>query len=216
MIYCNILLKSIQLLCQKLHLTKNCTFAKMKNEYKLYMIMLGCRPQGRFTEQHDIFFGIGTSLKELIPNMKAFWPEAKGKIHIDAWREVTSVDGLKIEILPKGKNFESGNNLFFINLGGYKENEFEEYHYKVLAVAETLAEASKKAKATTFFKHCGFKGATSHIDDKFGIDIDDAFNVKEILSPVFKDNFNILISKNDSNLEEDVLHIGYLKIDKIV
>ena len=41
----------------------------MKNENKLYMIMLGCRPEGRYTEQHDIFFGIGTSLKELIPNM---------------------------------------------------------------------------------------------------------------------------------------------------
>ena len=178
--------------------------------------MLGCRPQGRFTEQHDIYFGIGTSLKELIPSMKAFWPEAKGKIHIDAWREVTLVDSHTIEVLPKNKNTISENNLFFINLGGYKENEFEEYHYKVLAVAETLVEASKKAKATTFYKHCGYKGATSHIDDKYGIDIDDVFNVKEILSPIFKDNFEISITKNESNLQEDILHIGYLRIDKIV
>ncbi|WP_298307606.1 DUF1543 domain-containing protein [Flavobacterium sp.] len=188
----------------------------MKNENKLYMVMLGCRPEGRYTEQHDIFFGIGTSLKELIPNMKAFWPEAKGRIHIDAWREVTNVDNFQIEILPKGKAIASSDNLFFINLGGYKENEFEEYHYKVLAVGETLAEASKKAKATTFYKHCTFKGATSHIDDKFGIDIDDAFNVKEILAPIFKDNFDISISKKEEKLSEDVLHIGYLKIDKIV
>ncbi len=28
----------------------------MKNENKLYMVMLGCRPAGRYTEQHDIFF----------------------------------------------------------------------------------------------------------------------------------------------------------------
>ena len=178
--------------------------------------MLGCRPQGRFTEQHDIFFGIGKSLKELIPNMKAFWPEAKGKIHIDAWREVTKVDGFQIEIKSKGTVSENSNNLFFINLGGYKENEFEEYHYKHLAIGETLAEASKKAKATTFYKHCGFKGATSHIDDKFGIDVDDAFNVKEILAPFFKENFDIAITKSESSLAEDVLHIGYLKIDKIV
>ena len=68
---------------------------------KLYMILLGCRPNGRFTEQHDIFFGIGNSLKELIPQMKAFWPEAKGKIHIDSWREVTTVDNCKIEIVSK-------------------------------------------------------------------------------------------------------------------
>ena len=104
--------------------------------------------------------------------------------------------------------------LFFINLGGYKENEFEEYHYKVLAVGATLADASKKAKATTFYKHCGFKGATSHIDDKFGIDIDDAFKVEEILAKTFTERFDIQISESN-NTNEDMLHIGYLKIDKL-
>ncbi len=74
----------------------------MENQNKLYMVMLGCRPEGRCTEQHDIFFGIGKSLKELLPDMKNFWPEAKGRIHIDAWREVTQVDNYKIEILDKG------------------------------------------------------------------------------------------------------------------
>lgn len=177
--------------------------------------MLGCRPKGRFTEQHDIFFGIGKSLKELIPSMKAFWPEAKGQIHIDAWREVTSVDDFKIEVITKGTSTESNSQLFFINLGGYKENEFEEYHYKVLAVGESLAEATKKAKATAFYKHYTFKGATSHIDDKFGIDVDDAFNVKEILSPTFTEQFELQITPTE-NATEDALHIGYLKIDKIV
>lgn len=188
----------------------------MKNELKLYMIMLGCRPEGRFTEQHDIFFGIGKSIKDLIPDMKFFWKEAKGRIHIDAWREVTNVDGYNISIVSKEKDNENSENLFFINLGGYKENEFEEYHYKVLAVAETLADASKKSKATTFFKHCGFKGATSHIDDKYGIDIDDIFSVKEILSPKFKDNYTIKITKSIKNITEDKLHIGYLKLEKIL
>jgi len=186
----------------------------MEKEIKLYMIMLGCRPKGRCTEQHDIFFGIGSSLKELIPHMKAFWPEAKGQIHIDAWREVTTVDDFKIDVVAKGTAVESGSHLFFINLGGYKENEFEEYHYKILAVGDSLSEATKKAKATTFYKHCGFKGATSHIDDKFGIDIDDVFTVKEILSPVFTEQFELQIIPS-KNLIKDTLHIGYLKIDKI-
>jgi hypothetical protein len=188
----------------------------MKNSAKLYMVMIGCRPKGRFTEQHDIFFGIGTSLKELIPQMTAFWPEAKGKFHIDAWREVTAVDNYAIEIVPKGTSDATNQNLFFINLGGYKENEFEEYHYKIITVAETMAEASKKAKTTSFFKHCGFKGATSHIDDKFGVDVDDIFNVKEILVETFKNQFTIAITKPKVALPKDVLHIGYLKLDKIV
>ncbi len=177
--------------------------------------MLGCRPKGRCTEQHDIFFGIGKSLKELIPSMKSFWPEAKGQIHIDAWREVTAVDDFKIEVNAKGTSTESNSQLFFINLGGYKENEFEEYHYKVLAVGATLSEATKKAKSTAFYKHFGFKGAISHIDDKFGIDVDDVFNVKEILSPTFTEQFELQITPTENPIE-DALHIGYLKIDKIV
>ena len=89
----------------------------MEDKIKLYMVMLGCKPKGRYTEQHDIFFGIGKSLKELIPEMQAFWPEAKGKIHIDAWREVTIVDNFSIEIVFKNETLETiENNLFFINL----------------------------------------------------------------------------------------------------
>lgn len=178
--------------------------------------MLGCKPEGRYTEQHDIFFGIGKSLKELIPQIKAFWPEAKGKIHIDAWREVTIVDNFSIEVVTKKTSAELVQyNLFFINLGGYKENEFEEYHYKMLTVAENLSAASKNAKTTTFYKHCGFKGATSHIDDKYGIDVDDIYNVADILSEHYKENYFLKIKKVATFFKEDSLHIGYLKLDKI-
>jgi hypothetical protein len=178
------------------------------------MIMIGCRPKGRYTEQHDIFFGIGNSIKELIPQMNEFWPEAKGNFHIDAWREVNFVENYKIEVVPKGTATANSSQLFFINLGGYKENEFEEYHYKLLSVGDSLSEVTKKAKESAFYKHFGFKGATSHIDDKFGIDIDDTYKVKEILSSTFTNNFDIQIS-NTEIIEEDVLHIGYLNLDKI-
>lgn len=176
--------------------------------------MIGCRPKCRYTEQHDIFFGIGNSVKELIPQMNEFWPEAKGNFHIDAWREVNFVENYKIEVVPKGTATANSSQLFFINLGGYKENEFEEYHYKLLSVGDSLSEVTKKAKETVFYKHFGFKGATSHIDDKFGIDIDDTYKVKEILVPTFTNNFDIQISKTEIS-EEDVLHIGYLNLDKI-
>ncbi|MDO8316539.1 MAG: DUF1543 domain-containing protein [Flavobacterium sp.] len=159
----------------------------MEKELKLYMIMLGCVPEGRFTEQHDIFFGIGKSLKELIPHINRFWPEAKGKIHIDAWREVSVVDDFSIEIVPKNTEAQvTPEQLFFINLGGYKENEFEEYHYKMITVASSLALASKKSKKTAFYKHCGFKEAPSHIDDQYGIDVDDIYNVADMLPAQFK------------------------------
>ena len=186
----------------------------MEKELKLYMIMLGCTPKGRFTEQHDIFFGIGNSLKEMIPQMKSFWPEAKGKIHIDAWREVTVVDGFSIEIISKKIEKET-NSLFFINLGGYKENEFEEYHYKKLTIATSLGLATKKAKETTFYKHFGFKGATSHIDDKYGIDVDDIHKVADILDEKYKSLYSLKISTSKTELIDDELHIGYVKIAAI-
>lgn len=187
----------------------------MENKPKLFMIMLGCRPKGRFTEQHDIFFGIGNSLKDLIPDMKKFWPEAKGQIHIDVWREVTIVDNFTINVVPKTENASNENQLFFINLGGYKPNEFEEFHYKILAVGQQMSDAVKKSRETTFYKHCGFAGATSHVDDKFGVDVDDLYNVKEILELDLKQKFELQITKSETPIPDDELHIGYLKLEKI-
>lgn len=185
----------------------------MENTHKLFMLMLGCRPDGRFTEQHDIFFGIAQNLRELVPDIKAFWPEAKGNIHIDVWREVTAVGNYKIEVVANDSQ-KSAEKLFFINLGGYKRGEFDEYHYKVVVVAPSLAAATKLAKDTSFYKHFGFKGAVSHIDDKFGVDVDDVYDVAEILSEKFTGRFGLKIVR-DENPKADELHIGYLKLDKI-
>jgi hypothetical protein len=100
-------------------------------------------------------------------------------------------------------------------LGGYKENEFEEYHYKILAVAESMELASRKAETSTFYKHCGFEGAPSHIDDEYGIDVDDIYNVADILDSQSKERYALKISKSEQLLQEDILHIGYVKIDEI-
>ncbi len=178
--------------------------------------MLGCRPEGRNTEQHDMFFGIGEQVKDLVPAIKAFWPEAKGNIHVDGWREVTQVDGYRITVLPKEEaSAESGiDKLFFLNLGGYKPGEFDEFHYKMLAVAQEQAGAVKQAKQTAFYKHTGFKGATSHIDDKFGVDVDELHEVKDILTAEAKQRYRLEIKANES-AQEDELHLGYFQLHKL-
>lgn len=104
---------------------------------------------------------------------------------------------------------------FFINLGGYKEGEFEEFHYKMLAFVQEMSQAVKKSKETSFYKHCAFKGATSHIDDKFRVDVDNIYNVREILELDLKEKFELKITKSNTELAEDPLHIGYLKLEKI-
>src|SRR5579875_1206973 len=126
------------------------------NDLKLYMILLGCKPDGRNTEQHDLFFGIGNSLSDIKQDIIDFWKEANGKIHIDGWREVHFVDEYKIEVVRKDEVIISQKEkLFFINLGGYKQNEFEEFHYKLLTVSSDKGEAIGKAKQTAFYKHTG-------------------------------------------------------------
>lgn len=178
------------------------------------MLLLGCTPKGRYTEQHDIFFGISHSLKVLIPNILEFWPEANGKIHIDAWREVTEVDTYKIEIVSNEEKLKQKEKLFFINLGGYQPNTFDELHYKTLIIATSKAEAIKKVKQLPFFKTFTFKGAESHIDDQFGLDIDEVYKIEEILSEKFKKNYQIKISPAITQ-KQDTINLGYLKLDKI-
>jgi hypothetical protein len=179
---------------------------------KLFMLLIGCKPKGRHTEQHDVYFGIAPSIKELIPQLIEFWPEAEGKLHIDAYREVTNVNGYDVKVVSSAEPLTSSAKLFFINLGGYKENEFEEFHYKLIYAAADKAEAIHQSKQTAFYKHTRFKGTESHIDDKYGVDVDDVYEIEDILSPQQKETYKIQIAKAANPLKEDELHLGYFKL----
>jgi hypothetical protein len=182
---------------------------------KLFMILIGCKPKGRHTEQHDIFFGIADQIKDLIPEMLSFWPEAEGEMHVDGWREVTQVDGQDIKVFGRDEVVPEGHKaLFFINLGGYKKDEFEEFHYKMVVAAAEKSTAIKAAKQTAFFKHTHFDGANSHIDDEYGVDVDDVYKIEEVLSPLTLSKFQIVLA--DAVVEkQDELHLGYFKLSKL-
>ena len=179
---------------------------------KLFMLLIGCKPEGRHTEQHDVFFGIAPSMKELILQLIEFWPEAEGTLHIDAYRQVTHVNGYEVKVISSAEALPSPAKLFFINLGGYKEHEFEEFHYKLLYAAINKAEAIHQSKKTAFYKHIRFKGAESHIDDKYGVDVDDVFEIEDILSTTLKQSYALSITKAKTDLPEDELHLGYFKL----
>lgn len=117
---------------------------------------------------------------------------------------------------------DNGLKLFFINLGGYQQGSFEEFHYKLLVVANSQADAIKQAKQSDFYKQFTFKdktspfNAASHIDDKFEVDIDDIYNVNDLVS-----NIQILIepminnSHELANADEDKEYVGYLSIKNL-
>jgi hypothetical protein len=186
----------------------------METEMKLFYIILGATPKGRNIEQHDVFFGIGESLKDLVPDMKDFWKKAEGKIHLDCYQEVKFADGYEVKIVEKTDQ-QTENQLYFVNLGGYKRGFFEEFHEQHLMVGDSMGDIVKKAKSTEFYKTMGFEGAVSHIDDKHGVDIDDIFNVNDILPEKMKQKYSIILKKSDAENQENLMGLGYLKIDKI-
>jgi hypothetical protein len=175
------------------------------------MLLLGSKAPGRHVEQHDFFFGIASSLKDLVPEIKSFWPETGGKIHIDGWREVQYVDGHRVTVHLRDEMVEESSlKLFFINLGGYQENKFEEQHYTVLTVKPDRAAAFRDAKDTLFFK----TQTSSHIDDKYGIDVDDLYEIDELLPPSHKERYKIVLTRTDIN-SHDKIHLGYFKLSSL-
>ena len=179
------------------------------------MILLGGTVSGRLIEQHDMFIGIGENLSDLKTAIGQSWKEAK--VHIDAWREVNIVEEYQVKIVRRADadNHTKEKNLFFINLGGYMAKEFDEFHYKMLIVANDAGEAVRKAKQSLFYKNTGIKGAPSHIDDKYGIDVDDIYAVEDILLPASREQYTISITKQTSAMPEDEIHLGYLPLDKL-
>ena len=180
---------------------------------KLFMTLVGCTPSNRNIEQHDVFFGIGNSITDIIPDVKAFWPEGETKIHFDAWREVNKVGEYEIKVIEEPA-VNSSIQLFFINLGGYKPQEFEEFHYKIILAAPDKGEAITQAKQTAFFLHTGFEGANSHIDDKYGVDVDDIFEIRDILPPSYKSRYRLQIEPSAPGMGADHIHIGYFRLDR--
>jgi hypothetical protein len=175
---------------------------------KLFMLLIGCTPAARHTEQHDVFFSIADHVSEVLPHAAAFWPEAEDSLHLDGWREVTLVDGCIISVVKK-EEVDNKMQLFFINLGGYKENEFEEFHYKMLVTATNKGEAVRLSKKTAFFRHTGFKGADAHIDDKYGIAVDDIYKIDDILPAFLKEQYALNVELAPPKTPEDEIHLGY-------
>lgn len=191
----------------------------MEEPLKLFMVLLGSKPLKRTVEQHDYFFGIARSLQELVPQMIEFWPEAGSSLHIDGWREINHVDGYSVTVNAKSdlKTPESGKRLFFVNLGGYQSGKLEEQHYTLLTVQEDRKGAIKTSTMTPFFKEASIasvKSASAHIDEKYGIDVDDIYRVDDVLSDETRSKYDIVLSKCADG-QHDQIHLGYFKLDKL-
>lgn len=176
------------------------------------MIKLGATPKGRLIEQHDVFFGIGENVAQLIPHFENAWAEIKDIWHIDAYRTISRVGAYQVRVVARGDFVENGLHLYFINMGGYKAGHFEEFHHKMLVVAKDMAEAVSIAKQSDFYQEFDAGGqAVSHIDNRHGVDIDDIHKVSDVLADNFKNQYALQITPHlHDDCDDDEIIIGYL------
>lgn len=187
------------------------------------MLKIGARPQGRLIEQHDVMFVIANSLSETVATVNQRWPEVKNAWHLDAWRDVKRVGDYKIALSNDKVLAKVEKQLYFVNLGGYLPNQFEEFHYKTLVVAESLSKATAQVKKSAFYHDYTFDNidtarsgvATSHVDDKHKLDMDDIHCVTDLLPQNIALIVQPLTEDEKVQLPEDALHIGYLNLKQI-
>ncbi len=123
---------------------------------KLFVVALGGKAKNSNIEVHDIRWVLGRDIKETIPHLKAQWIGAKNKLHIDSYITVEYVDGYKIQPIRIHKTSKSSKSttpenenktyLWFIYMGGYDAEKFEEQHKFDLIAAKNVYEAKKLAK----------------------------------------------------------------------
>lgn len=163
------------------------------------------------------------------------WREVKrvGDYQILLSKESLSKDGLSKDnaladnILADdrvdNKLDSQGKQLYFVNLGGYLPGQFEEFHYKTLVIAETLGKATAQVKKTAFYQDYTFDNvdtaksgvATSHVDDKHQLDLDDIHCVADLLPNDVALTIQPLTEPEKNQLPYDALHIGYLSLKQI-
>ena len=149
---------------------------------------------------------------------------SKDGLSKDGWSKDNALaDNIFADDRVDNKLDSQGKQLYFVNLGGYLPGQFEEFHYKTLVVAETLGKATAQVKKTAFYQDYTFDNidtaksgvATSHVDDKHQLDLDDIHCVADLLPNDVALTIQPLTEPEKNQLPDDALHIGYLSLKQI-
>ena len=149
---------------------------------------------------------------------------SKNSLSKDGWSKDNAVaDNIFADDRVDNKLDNQGKQLYFVNLGGYLPGQFEEFHYKTLVIAETLGKATAQVKKTAFYQDYTFDNvdtaksgvATSHVDDKHQLDLDDIHCVADLLPNDVALTIQPLTEPEKNQLPYDALHIGYLSLKQI-
>lgn len=138
----------------------------------------------------------------------------RDRVHIDAWMKVEFAGGYKIVIQKKNSAVkDETQKLYFVNLGGYKAGEFEEFHKKLFVVASGVTDAVAQLRNHEFMNEhtpqtLGTK-AKAHFDDKHKIEFeaDDIVCIADTLS-----DYEITLEPCTHTGENETV-IGYVPLE---
>jgi len=153
---------------------------------KLFAVYAGGRAPRANTELHDVLFVTGAAIEDTYAQLLDKWFGDPRSLHIDSWLELDVVDGYRVNLhRPASPSCEaregeaavagsrasesrrgSENNLYFVNLGAYRDGEFTELHACGFYVAASAPEARKRAMD----EHFTGKVAEKHKDDLLAVD----------------------------------------------
>lgn len=94
-------------------------------------------------ELHDVRFSLGATPQACYDDLRAQWWGTPDSLHIDSWTEIQQIDGYDVSL--SHAPFEGTEKLFFLNLGGYTSEDFEEVHKNILVVATSQRAAIQRS-----------------------------------------------------------------------
>jgi hypothetical protein len=140
-------------------------------ELKLFAVLVGGKHPRATIELHDVQFVAARTIEETVPVLRERWWGTPSSLHIDAYAELSVVDGYRIELSCEAHDADVS--LYFVNTGGYRAGAFSEEHaYSFHVGADKRAVwAAAKARAVFDQKH----------QDNFDI-VDDIVCIDEALA----------------------------------
>jgi hypothetical protein len=148
---------------------------------KLFIFYVGGDCKNSNIELHDVRFCIGSTPEDCYDNLRRQWWGDPRSLHLDCWGEIEQADGFDVEIVATHAQSLS-NRLFFVNLGGYVPDQFEELHRNILLVAIDAKAAMARAR-----EHMHGWSAP-HRDNIF--EVEKALNLSEI---TFGQGFSLVL-----------------------
>ena len=138
---------------------------------KLFSVFLGGRADKCNTELHDVVFTIGEKIEDTYFDLLGKWFGLPDRLHIDSWVVLNIIEGYKISLSKEKK--KSDRKLYFVNLGAYEKNRFEELHESKFMVDINKINVKKRAKEQLLIGK-----EQVHLDDLY--DVDDCIQIKKV------------------------------------